>query len=270
MGQAQILKDILEDFDRNYMLMEYETGRALSPQLKKAALLQVIVYWYAMRSVAEKVTETEVRLVLPLQNSPQNRKFNLEGVVDLIHSEAGIFMHDIKSLDKEVIQGQIDSYSEQLGVYAHIWQSLNNKKIDGASVISTAVPREISERLIGVDLHDEKSVMEILGDWNPMIEVNIAQPEITEVMKKFGEVVDKISMKEFSPPNVIKLKKRPEGQNRDFGSLVCRKCDGRYSCESYRDLMNEKEGKLSNLINLIQGEDSEEDEFIEIATAIGE
>jgi len=270
MGQVQILKDIIEDFDRNYMLMEYETGRSLSPQLKRAALMQVIVYWYAMRSIAEKVSETEVRLVLPLQSSPQRRKFNLEGVVDLIRTDAGIFMHDIKSLDKEVIRGQMEGYSEQLGIYAHIWQSLNNQKIDGASVISTAIPTEISERLIGVDIHDEAAVMAILKNWDPTINVNIEQPEIAEIMKKFGDVVDKISSKEFSPANVIKLNKKPEGQNRDFGSLVCRKCDGRFSCESYRDFMKQKDGKLASLINLIHGEDGEEDEFIEAATAVND
>lgn len=270
MAESHVLKTIIEDFDRNYMLLEHETGRSLSPQLRKAALLQVIVYWYAMRSVAERVTETEVRLVLPLQSSPQKRKFNLEGVVDLIRTDAGIFMHDIKSLDKEVIEGQLDSYAEQLGVYAHIWQTLNNQRIDGASVISTAIPREISEKLEGVDIHDESAVLEVLKGWNPTIDVNVTQPEIAQITEKFGTVVDKISCKEFSPANVFKLKQKPDGQSRDFGSLICRKCDGRFSCESYREFMKDKDGKLANLISLIQGEDSEEDEFIEAATAVGD
>lgn len=270
MSDVEIIKLIIEDFERNYSLMEYETGRALSPPLKKSALLQVILYWYRMKDVAEKVTETEVRLVLPLQVTPQNRKYNMEGVVDLISTEDGTFMYDIKSLDREAIIGQLSQFSEQLGIYAHIWQNLNNRSVDGASVISTAVPKEVSDQLVSLDLNSESNVRAAFGQWDPVVEVNVKKPEVAAITKKFGDVVDKISNKEFNPPNVFKLKSKSNGQDRDFGSLVCRKCDGRYSCESYRDYMKGRDGKLADLISLIWSEEQDVEEYLDAASAVGE
>ena len=270
MENNEMVKTIVEDFERNNKIMEYETGRSLSPQLKRAALLQVILYWYRMKAIAENVTETEVRLILPLQKSPKDRSFNMEGVVDLIRTNDGTFMYDLKSVEKEIILGQLEQVTQQLGIYAHIWQNLNNKKVNGASVISTAVPKEISSKLEGVNLESSAEILEILKDWNPLIDVNVEKPEVELITKKFGVVVDKISGKEFSPPSLDKLKSKAKGQDRDFGSLVCRKCDGRYSCGSYKDYMAGNDGKLGDLIKLIWSEEQDQDEYLEAATAANE
>ncbi|MGZ3747958.1 MAG: hypothetical protein ACXVCD_11520, partial [Pseudobdellovibrionaceae bacterium] len=113
-------------------------------------------------------------------------------------------------------------------------------------------------------------VMAALGDWDPVVEVNVKTPEVQTITKKFGEVVDKISTKEFAPPGLEKLKSKANGQDRDFGSLVCRKCDGRFSCTTYREYMEGKDGKLGDLIKLIWSEEQDLDEYLDSASAVGE
>jgi hypothetical protein len=61
-------------------------------------------YWQKLKHVAEKVTDTEVRLVLPHQQTPQNRRFNIEGVVDILRDEGRTIMYDIKTHDVDYVR----------------------------------------------------------------------------------------------------------------------------------------------------------------------
>ena len=61
----------------NYERLRLEGGHALSPEVKRTGLLQIIMYFRKMREVAETVSETEVKLTLPEQVSPFGNKFTI-------------------------------------------------------------------------------------------------------------------------------------------------------------------------------------------------
>jgi len=67
---------ISECFNENYAALTNETGQSLSLKQQESALQQVIYYLYRLWDVAEKVTETEVKLILPNQKTKKNRKYN--------------------------------------------------------------------------------------------------------------------------------------------------------------------------------------------------
>ncbi len=61
------------------------------------------MYWKKLRHIAEKVTDTEVRLNLPNQTTPKGRGFCVEGVVDIVREDEKVTMYDIKTHDLAVI-----------------------------------------------------------------------------------------------------------------------------------------------------------------------
>jgi len=65
-------------FDENFERLRAEGGHSLSPDVKDAAWQQVRMYWQKLRNIAEKVTDTEVRLNLPNQTTPKARGFCIE------------------------------------------------------------------------------------------------------------------------------------------------------------------------------------------------
>ena len=71
-------------FEANYARLRYETGHALSLELKEAAWQQIHLYWQRLHDLARRVTETEVRLVLPNQKTPNGRTFGIEVALMLI------------------------------------------------------------------------------------------------------------------------------------------------------------------------------------------
>ena len=83
-------------FEANYARLRYETGHALSLELKEAAWQQIHLYWQRLHNLARRVTETEVRLVLPNQKTPNGRTFGIEGVVDIVQEDGRTVMYDLK------------------------------------------------------------------------------------------------------------------------------------------------------------------------------
>ena len=80
-ANEQFLRDA---FEANFERLREESGRVVTPDVKRAAFEQVLLYWRRLRTLAEQVTETEVHLVLPDQRSPEGRRYTLEGVVDIV------------------------------------------------------------------------------------------------------------------------------------------------------------------------------------------
>ena len=134
-----IEKYIREAFENNSERMRFESGHALAPQTKKAALDQVLLYWRRLRDVAEKVTETEVRLHLPNQTTPKGRKFNIEGVVDIVQEGEKTIMYDLKTHDADFVRANLSSYGGQLNVYAYIWQKLRGLRLDETALLSKII-----------------------------------------------------------------------------------------------------------------------------------
>ncbi|MFZ1595651.1 MAG: hypothetical protein WAW26_07350, partial [Anaerolineae bacterium] len=71
----EIEERIEEFFEENMATLALESGHSLSPQARETARQQVLMYWRKLRAIAERVTDTEVRLSLPQNRSPDGRTF---------------------------------------------------------------------------------------------------------------------------------------------------------------------------------------------------
>lgn len=221
---------IIEIFEQNYQLLRLEGGHALTEDVKEKALNQVLLYWRKMKELAQKVTDSEVRLSLPNQITPQGRSFSIEGVVDIVEEGDEIKMYDIKTHDLEYIHGNKELYEEQLNVYAHVWQGLRKNKLDFTAVISTSFPKYIAEILKNNDI----SVLnEKIDDWDPVIPIGMSEDKVQSTIRSFGDVVDNIENSRFDSISVANLAEKVPGTNQSIVTKVCANCDGRFSCTSY-------------------------------------
>ena len=95
--QTDVEAKICRFFNDNFETLKLEGGHALAPDVKRTALQQVLMYWRKLHDIAEKVTDTEVKLNLPQQHTPAGRVFGIEGVVDIVRENDRIVMYDIKT-----------------------------------------------------------------------------------------------------------------------------------------------------------------------------
>lgn len=244
MTPAEVEKYILEVFEENYQRLVVETGAAVTPDVKVAALEQVLLYYRKMREVAETVTETEVHLTLPEQRTPKGRKFTLEGVVDIVQEGDRTIMYDLKThFDVEQAKGQLDQYIRQLNVYAHIWHNLRGQPLDATAIIATRPTRDVRAALRA---GDTRRIERAIENWNPCIEIPLNPMDVQEMINEFGTVVDRIEERTFNPPPVQLLERpsSPGGRN-PFGTTFCGNCDVRFSCNSYRQFAARTQGGLS-------------------------
>ncbi len=219
-------------FEENFELLRLEGGHSLAADVKDTALQQVLLYWRKMREVAEHVTDTEVQLNLPQQETPKGRTFSIEGVVDIVREEDRTVMYDIKTHDVDYIHTHTEIYERQLNVYAHIWQNLRGEQpLDQTAVIATAYPETVKEALAS---GDETALVRALVNWNPLVVLPFNPDQVEETIMDFGCVVDAIEDSDFAPPPLEKLQSRYEGTRTLFATRVCRNCDARFSCSAYR------------------------------------
>jgi hypothetical protein len=224
---------LIEDaFERNLAELQADRGHALAPDVRATALNQVKLYWRRLREIAEKVTDTEVRLNLPGQKTPAGRAFNIEGVVDIVRERDRTVLYDIKTHEADEIRGNLDEYEKQLNVYAHIWQGLRGEKLDETAIICTRYPRAVDEALLG---GDEAALQKAMAAWDPVIPIPFDAKRVDAIIGEFGSVVDRIEDHEFEPRDLATLKTREPGLRTVFAVAVCRNCDARFSCQSYRD-----------------------------------
>jgi hypothetical protein len=237
-------------FEVNYESLKLEGGHSISRDFKELAFQQVLLYWQKLRDVAENVTDTEVKLTLPNQKTPKQRDYTVEGVVDIIREHDRTVMYDIKTHDAEYIRRNTEDYSKQLNVYAYIWQVLRHQQLDEASIISTAVPDSLRQAISG---GDESKIAAEMDAWAPVIEVPFDASKVTQAIQEFGEVVDSIEDKRFAPATVSKLRDK-QGTRSAFATRVCRNCDARFSCDSYRDYATQSgartEFKFASLVGV--------------------
>ncbi|GHU66300.1 hypothetical protein FACS189447_06870 [Spirochaetia bacterium] len=232
MTQEEIEEQIKEKFELNYELLRLEGGHALTNDVKEAALTQVLYYYRRMRNVADRVTETEVKLTLPDQLTPAGRRFTIEGVVDIVSEQGEVWMYDIKTHDPDYIRANTDYYERQLNVYAYIWENLRGNKLDHTAIISTSFTPAMRAAIAS---EDEERIARELPKWDPLIPVNFNEARVNETIQDFAKVVDNIESRSFQPQPVKNLTEKMEGTNISFAHRVCRNCDGRFSCESYRE-----------------------------------
>ncbi len=227
-------------FEQNYEELRLDSGHAISPDVKETALQQALLYWRTMRDVAENVTDTEVRLSLPGQETPAGRDFTIEGVVDIVRDNDRTVMYDIKTHDAGYVRANIDIYEQQLNVYAHIWHHLRGQALDEMAVIATNYPDGVRDALAA---GDERHLAHALGQWRPLVPIDFNERRVDETIRAFGEVVDAIEQGQFAPPPAGRLEELMPGTNRlRFATHVCRNCDARFSCSSYRQYAGQAGG----------------------------
>jgi hypothetical protein len=219
-------------FKENYATLKLESGHAMSPYITEIAFQQVLRYWQRLRDVAERVTDTEVRLTLPEQKTPTGRKYAIEGVVDIVREDERTIMYDIKTHDADYVRANIDEYEKQLNVYAHIWHGLRGEPLDETAIIATAFPEALNE---AIQRQNEALIAREMERWEPLVPIPLDQSRVDSTIREFGEVVDLIEGKAFAPPSVERLKEKLPGTKAPFAVRVCRNCDARFSCGSYRN-----------------------------------
>ncbi|MCS3856414.1 MULTISPECIES: PD-(D/E)XK nuclease family protein [Salinibacter] len=220
-----------EAFEENYERLRLSTNQSLSPAARESAFTQVLLYWQKLRDIAERITETEVRLALPAQETPKGRSFVIEGVVDIVQESGHTVMYDIKTHDAGFVRENQELYSDQLSVYAYIWEELRGEPLDETAVIATAIPSSLQQAL---NSGDEDHVSYELQKWNPLVEIDFDKGKVEETIRDFAETIDQIEDGEFDPPSAERLSERQPGQDALFATRVCNNCDARYSCPAYR------------------------------------
>lgn len=220
-----------EFFEENLAALALENGHSLTPEVKESARQQVLMYWRKLSAIAERVTDTEVRLSLPQQTSPKGRTFAIEGIVDIVREDERVVMYDIKTHDTEAIKANIEDYERQLNVYAHIWQNLRQLRLDEIAVICTQLPEGLKQ---AIGMGNEQGIAYELDRWEPVIPIPFDVSHVDEAIRAFGETVDLIEDGCFGPVDLVTLQTRLPGTTRTFASEICRRCDVRFSCASYR------------------------------------
>lgn len=229
---------IRERFEENYQVLRLEASRSLTPDGRTAALQEVLLYWRKMRHVAERVTDTEVKLSLPGEHSPGGQEFCIYGVVDIVRDDDCTIMYDIKTHDEAYVRKNREFYEEQLNVYAHIWEHLRGEPLDETAVIATRYPRNIAEAL---GSGDEERLDALLAGWDPLIPIPFDREQVEETLAEFGEVVDAIENGEFAPATLSKLEEHVY-RNETFATRTCRQCDARFTCDTYRQYLRQTYG----------------------------
>lgn len=228
---TQVEAFIRDALEQNFELLRLKSGHALTTDVKDIALNQALLYWRKLKDVATTITETEVRLNLPGQKSPQGRVFGIEGIVDIVREDDRTIMYDIKTHEAEDVRRNLDAYERQLNIYAYIWQNLRGQPLDQTAVIATAYPEAVKAALAS---RDDVRIQYEMQRWNPLVEIDFSPEHVQEIIADFGQVVDCIENGEFTPAPLEILQGRKEDGDRAFASRVCRHCDARFSCFSYR------------------------------------
>ena len=228
----EIMAFLERSFAENYERLRIEEGRGLSPDGRLYAWRQVQLYWRKLSDVARTITDTEVRLTLPDQESPQGRSYAIEGIVDIVREHGYTVMYDIKSLEAEHIRMHAATYEKQLNVYAHIWQSLRGEPLQQTAIIATGFPQAVARAL---EANDEGYLAYALAQWNPLVPLDFDPDRVADTVAEFGDVVDAIEDGRFvaRPVEHLDLREGPRGDR--FATAVCRNCDARFSCASYRE-----------------------------------
>ncbi len=256
-----------ERYEENYQRLKFDGGRALSPHIQRVGLAQVIMYIKKLLYIAETVTDTEVKLILPNKETKKGNKYSIVGVIDIIREQDSVTLYDIKTHDPNFINSNIDDFAEQLNIYAHVWQNIRGKEVNSAAIVATKIPKSLEQ--LAADyaskrITDQNVLQKEIDKWNPLVPIDDFTSKIDIAIRKFAEVVDSIEGGEFQPPGIQKLKKRTGKSDKTFATNVCNNCDVRFTCESYKKYtMEQKPRKGSFLQHLHQIIEQEELEEIE-------
>jgi hypothetical protein len=151
-------------------------------------------------------------------------------------------MYDIKTHDAEYVRAHPEEYGEQLNVYAHIWHHLRAQQLDETAIIATDYPITIREAMAN---RDAAALEKAIVAWDPLIKLPFKPENVQAMIEKFGKIVDKIEENIFAPAPLEKLKEKLATHgNSLFATSICRYCDARFSCSSYRQYITTGKGRI--------------------------
>lgn len=225
-------KNIIEMFEDNFESLRIESGHTITYRSKNQALQQVILYWRKLNDLANKVTETEVKLILANQETNSGHKFSIEGIVDIVNENSEVWLYDLKTHDPDFIAENRELYEQQLNVYAYIWQMIHQTDLSNTAVISTDFPQALRH---AIEMGNDQAIDYEMNKWEPVIPMPYSLDRVKETIAEFANVVDKIEEGEFSPKSPEEIEEVGETSKRSFVSRVCNNCDARFSCISYRE-----------------------------------
>ena len=160
--------------------------------------------------------------------------------MDIVREGDQTTMYDIKTHDPSYVRTHREDYAKQLNLYAYIWGTLREQPLDETAVIATALPESMREALARRDV---QRILQEMASWEPLIEIPFDTQNVDQVVDEFGAIVDAIEDGDFTPPSVEELRSRMEENARTFAAQVCRNCDARFSCGSYRLYMKSARGR---------------------------
>lgn len=266
-ANARLLKDLeslaKEFYQENYERLKFDGGHALNYQTQKTGLMQVIMYLHKSLHIAQSVTDTEVKLILPNEKLPDGSKYSIVGVIDIVKEKDSVTLYDIKTHDLDFIHLYINDYAEQLNVYAHVWRELRRQRVDKVAIVSTKLPRplEILATQYSNDGILNDRLQKAIDDWDPVVPVDDFTNKVKEAIDNFAEVVDKIKNYDFQPPGMEKLGKKIKNTNKTFATNVCSNCDVRFTCSSFKEhavkSKMHKRNLLEHLNKIIEQEELE-------------
>ena len=152
--------------------------------------------------------------------------------MDIVREDERVVMYDIKTHDTEAIKANIEDYERQLNVYAYIWQNLRGQRLDETAVICTQLPEGLKQ---AIGTGDRQRIEFELARWEPVIPTPFRAGACSRDDRGFrrrrgrdrGRCICHLAISS-------RLQQRLPGTTRTFASEVCRRCDARFSCSSYR------------------------------------
>ncbi|HOS30697.1 MAG TPA: PD-(D/E)XK nuclease family protein [Treponemataceae bacterium] len=261
MTDDEIELKLRDFFEENFQYLKESSGHTIDAYMKEKAFQQVLYYWKKNRALIERITRSEVKLSLPEQKTPNDKiPYTLEGVVDIVQEIDGIWLYDLKTHDKERIQGNLTPYKEQLFMYAFIWKNLQGNELDNTAIISTPLPFKLQR---AIELAKPELIEREVKNWQPVIPIGYSEDEVADMIDNFGEVVEHIENSRFSAPDVDSLLNIPDGMKKPFAVHVCRNCDVRFSCRSYVEYMKVNKGaNRNNMFKYMCVRAEDQDDFI--------
>jgi hypothetical protein len=238
---AEIEERLRDIFEENFEFIKAEGGHSITDFIKEEAFAQVLWYFRRNKDLIDRISQAEVKLTLPGQKTPgDGRTYAIEGVVDIVAEADEVWMYDLKTHDRSSIDSNKALYREQLNVYAHIWKNLLGNRLDNTAVVSTSLPTQLKG---AIRAGNPDHIAHEMQSWNPVVPLGYSEDEVEAMITAFGTVVDSIENHRFAAPPLATLLARDEGGRGQFATRVCRNCDARFSCPSFRDYARQSDSR---------------------------
>ena len=227
-------REVWSDFEAHFERLSAKTGRALAAQVQEAAWLQVLLYVRKLGAFARRVTETEVRLLLPNRQTPAGRRYTMEGIVDIVDNGTERLMYDIKTYLASNEYTHSEVVANQLAMYAHLFEQARGQLPTGLGIVATKPPASLDEAISQTIPQSSSNIEDELAAWDPIVSVEMNASLLATVEAQFSNIVDRIEGGDFDPASQEQLKKSAPGARSSLAVDTCRNCGGRWGCPSYR------------------------------------